>query len=183
MIKTLKPKSLTEAKIYLEVATQKTLVVEYCDPSSDTPYEISGANGRPTSTKQIKKLIGFLEKSASMLNKTGTNPAYVQLLLEAGGHRNAEGEIERNAGFLRFIPVGAELNVKLRIYQCDTVNEAVLLTKSLRESKLPARKDAAQRVRRDIPIAKNIFSSLKLIEPTDCVIDAGTCKNVHAVFA
>jgi hypothetical protein len=183
MIKTLNLKSLTEAKIYLQAAPQKSLVVEYCDPSSDTPYEISGAQGKPTSTKQITKLIGFLEKSASMLNKTSTNPAYIQLLLEAGGHRNAEGKIERNAGFLRFIPVGQELNVKLRIYQCDTVNEAVLLTKSLRESKLPARKDAAQRVRRDIPIAKNIFTSLKMIKPTDCVIDAGTCQNVHAVFA
>ena len=88
-----------------------------------------------------------------------------------------------NPGFLRFIPVGQELNVQLRIYQCDTKAEAVIFSKQIREAKLPARKDAAQRVRRDIPIADNIFASLKLIKPTACIIDAGTCQNVEAVFA
>ena len=183
MIKTLKPKSLTEAKIFIQADTQKFLVVEYCDPSSDTPYEISGAQGKPTSPKQIKKLIGFLEKSAAIANKTGTNPAYMELLFEAGGHLNAKGKAKRKPGFLRFIPVGQELNVQLRIYQCDTKAEAVIFSKQIREAKLPARKDAAQRVRRDIPIADNIFASLKLIKPTACIIDAGTCQNVEAVFA
>jgi len=155
----MKTRTLTqaEARGYF-MANRKDVVIEFILPGQDEPLEITGSRGRPISNGSALKRLDQL-----------ANPQKYVF-----DNYDSRKQVLR-CGFTRWIPEGREADVQLRVTECDSDSEAVIVSKFLRDTKLPKIRTIRRDVRVSVAQARN-FHTVGLA--TDVIVDAGTVRNI-----
>jgi hypothetical protein len=158
------------------MANRKNVVIEFMINGQEEPLEITGSRGRPISNGSAMKRLDQLEGAAKFTNRSVTDLGYQTFLFDNFDSRKGEYRL----GFLRFIPEGREQEVELRVTECASRQEAVTVSKFLRDTKLSKNRT----IRRDVPMGKNTVRNLRMISVGgDLVVDQGTAQNVSVKFA
>jgi len=144
-----------EAKGYF-LANDKPVVIEFVISGTDEPLEITGSRGRPISNTSALKRLDQL-----------ANPQ--KYLFDNYDSRTKE----TRCGFVRWIPEGQENQVILRITECESDAEAVIVSKYLRDTKLTKNRT----IRRNITVGNARTLRMVSMQST-VVVDAGTSQNV-----
>ena len=159
------------------MANVNPIVIKFYLEDEDLPLVVTGKLGKPISNSQATKYLDWLVKDQTFTDRSPQNKAYREFIVEnRDSRRKKEGPKGVNrAGFMRWIPEGRSKDVMLEIVICDTVHEAVTISK-YENSKLP--KDRA--LRRDIPISPEC-KGLRLIGARNTYVLAGQARNIAMV--
>ena len=138
------------------MANTKFVVIEFMLDGQSEPLEITGSRGRPISNGSALKRLDQL-----------ANPQ--KYLFDNYDSRKKE----TRCGFVRWIPEGQEANVELRVTECDSALEAVIVSKFFCDTRLS--KDRT--MRRDIQV--NSARGLRMVGGvSNVMIDRGITRNI-----
>jgi hypothetical protein len=159
------------------IANRKAVVIEFVLPGMEEPLEITGSKGRPISNSAATKRLNQLEGAAGFKNRSVTDLGYQDFLFDGYNSRTKE----RTLGFLRHIPEGKEREVLLRVTECASYEEAVIVSKFLCDTKISKNRT----IRRTIPLGKNTVKTLRMVGvgTEHLAIDEGTTRNIGLKFA
>jgi hypothetical protein len=160
------------------MANRKSVVIEFVLKGQEEPLEITGSRGRPISNGAAIKRLNQLEGAAGFTNRSVTDLGYQEFLFDGYNSRTKE----RTLGFLRHIPEGKETEVLLRITECSSREEAVIVSKFLCDTKLSKNRT----IRRDIPFGKNTVKNLRMVgvaAQKSVYVEQGTTQNIGLKFA
>jgi hypothetical protein len=139
------------------LATTKPVVIEFIHSSQTEPLEITGSRGKPISNGSAMKRLDQL-----------ADPQ--KYLFDNYDSRKQE----TRCGFVRWIPEGCESQVELRVTECDTVEEAVTISKFFRDTRLSKNRT----IRRSVSVDTGARHLRMVGVCSQLIVDAGTTRNV-----
>ena len=138
------------------LANSKPVVIEFILDGHAEPLEITGSRGRSISNDSaLKRLDQLADPQKYLFDNYDSRKK------------------ETRCGFVRWIPSGQEANVKLRVTECDSDLEAVIVSKLFRSTRLS--KDRT--MRRDVQVdsARGLWmvGNIAIV-----IIDRGITRNI-----
>jgi hypothetical protein len=149
-----------EAKGFFAANTDQ-MVIEFFLPDTGEVLEVTGSRGIPISNGSAIKRLDQL-----------ANPQKYEF-------DNYDSRTkEKRCGFTRWIPIGKEKDVMLRITACKSVRAAKVVSEYLRSTVLPKNRS----MQRDVKVPKT--NGMRLVNlVSDVIVDAGTSTNVAVKVA